>query len=54
MPASILINGLMGFSMLIAILYCLGDIDAALTTPTGYPFIEIFTQASRSVAGGTV
>jgi choline transport protein len=43
----------MGFSMLIAILYCLGDIDAALTTPTGYPFIEIFTQASRSVAGGT-
>jgi choline transport protein len=53
MPASILINGLMGFSMLIAILYCLGDIDAALTTPTGYPFIEIFTQASRSVAGGT-
>jgi choline transport protein len=43
----------MGFSILIAILYCLGDIDAALTTPTGYPFIEIFTQASRSVAGGT-
>jgi choline transport protein len=50
---SILINGTTGFCMLIAILYCIGDIDAALTTPTGYPFIEILTQATRSVRGGT-
>jgi amino acid transporter len=39
--------------MLIAILYCIGDIEAALATPTGYPFIEIFTYATRSIAGGT-
>ena len=39
--------------MLIAILYCIGDIEAALTTPTGYPFIEIFTHATRSIGGGT-
>lgn len=39
--------------MLIAILYCIGDIDAALSTPTGYPFIEIFTQGTSSIAGGT-
>ena len=39
--------------MLIAILYCIGDIEAALTTPTGYPFIEIFTYATGSIAGGT-
>lgn len=39
--------------MLIAILYCIGDIEAALSTPTGYPFIEIFTYATRSVSGGT-
>ncbi|KAL5121435.1 hypothetical protein ACEQ8H_000506 [Pleosporales sp. CAS-2024a] len=50
---SIAINGLTGFSMLIAILYCLGGLDDALATPTGYPFIEILTQASRSIAGGT-
>jgi choline transport protein len=50
---SILINGTTGFCMLIAILYCIGDINAALTSPTGFPFIEILTQASRSVAGGT-
>jgi choline transport protein len=50
---SILINGITGFCMLIAVLYCIGDIDAALNTPTGYPFIEILTQAAQSTAGGT-
>lgn len=39
--------------MLIAILYCLGDIEAALNTPTGYPFIEIFSYSTRSISGGT-
>lgn len=39
--------------MLIAMLYCIGDVDAALNTPTGYPFIEILTQGTRSIAGGT-
>lgn len=39
--------------MLIAVLYCIGDIDAALSTPTGFPFIEILTQATRSIPGGT-
>ncbi|KAH7094640.1 amino acid/polyamine transporter I, partial [Paraphoma chrysanthemicola] len=50
---SILINGVTGLAMLIAILYCIGDIDAALNTPTGYPFIEILTQAVGSIGGGT-
>lgn len=50
---SIAINGVTGLAMLIAILYCIGDIDAALSTPTGYPFIEILTQGTSSVAGGT-
>lgn len=52
-PGSIIINGITGFAMLIAILYCIGDIDAALNTPTMYPFIEILTQGARSVGGGT-
>ncbi|KAF2186370.1 amino acid transporter-like protein [Zopfia rhizophila CBS 207.26] len=53
MLGSILINGVTGFAMLIAILFCIGDIEAALNTPTGYPFIEILTQGSRSIGGGT-
>jgi len=31
----------------------MGDIDAALASPTGYPFIEILTQVTGSIPGGT-
>ncbi|PKX97799.1 putative GABA permease [Aspergillus novofumigatus IBT 16806] len=48
---SVLINGTLGFSMLIAVLFCLGDLDAALATPTGYPYMEIFRQATNSLPG---
>lgn len=51
---SIGINGTLGFAMLIAILFCIGDINTALTSATGFPFIEIFTQATRSTGGATV
>lgn len=40
MVGSIAINGALGFGMLIAVLFCIGDIDAALASPTGYPFME--------------
>lgn len=50
MLGSVLLNGAMGFAFLIALLFCMGDIDAALSSPTGYPFIEIF----RSVTGSRV
>ena len=48
---SVLINGSLGFGMLIAVLFCLGDLEAALETPTGYPYMEIFRQGTDSVAG---
>lgn len=48
---SVAINGTLGFSMLIALLFCLGDIDTALESPTGFPFMGIFLQATGSVAG---
>ncbi|BCS19099.1 putative GABA permease [Aspergillus puulaauensis] len=48
---SVLINGTLGFSMLIAVLFCLEDVDAALNSATGYPFMEIFYQATDSVSG---
>ncbi|KAI7474376.1 hypothetical protein KC357_g5215 [Hortaea werneckii] len=43
-------NGLMAFVMLIAICYCIGDIEAVLSTPTGYPFIQIFYNITGSLA----
>ena len=51
---SILLNGALGFGIAIALLFCLGDIDAALTSPTTYPFMEIFQQAVQSTQGAAV
>jgi len=50
---SIIINGLLGFGMLLAMLYCQGDIAAAAVTPTGYPFIAIFASGVQSIGGAT-
>lgn len=54
MCASVIINGFLGLGMLIAVLFCLGNLEDALSTPTGFPFIEIFSQATNSTSGGTV
>ena len=51
---SIVLNGSMGFGMALALLFCLGDIEAALETPTGYPFIEIFYQGVQSITGASL
>ncbi|CAI7675754.1 unnamed protein product [Penicillium manginii] len=48
---SVGINGCLGFGMLLAMLFCLGDMDDALNTTTGYPFIEVFYQGTGSMAG---
>ncbi|KAJ6151137.1 hypothetical protein N7470_007731 [Penicillium chermesinum] len=48
---TVLINGSLGFGMLIAVLFSLGDIKAALNSSTGYPYMEIFYQATGSISG---
>ncbi|ROV98095.1 hypothetical protein VMCG_06951 [Cytospora schulzeri] len=57
-PRSILtglaLNGALGLAMLIATLYCLGDIDAALAENPSYPFMSIFRNAVGSTAGAAV
>ncbi|KAF7594391.1 hypothetical protein BBP40_009372 [Aspergillus hancockii] len=44
------INGFLSFCYVIAILYCMGDYEEALTSPTGYPIITIAYQATGSKA----
>jgi len=51
--ATIIVNGVLGLALLIALLFCLGDVTAALNTPTGFPFIEIFAQATNNNAAAT-
>ena len=45
---SVVLNGVLGFGFLIALLFSMGDLEAALSSPTGYPIIEIFYQATES------
>jgi choline transport protein len=42
---SICINGFLGIGMMLIMLFCIGDVQDALTSPTGFPFIQIFQQA---------
>ncbi|KAK2737892.1 hypothetical protein FQN57_007343 [Myotisia sp. PD_48] len=51
---TIFINGAMGFAMYLVILFCFGDPEKTLEGPTGYPFIEIFSQATQSRTAATV
>ncbi|KAF5869575.1 putative choline transport protein [Botrytis fragariae] len=51
MLLSIFINGLLGFGMLLAVLFCAGDLNKAAESPTGFPFIAIFTNAVGSAKG---
>ena len=53
MLSSVLLNGALGFGMLVAVLFSMGDIDQALNSPTKYPYIEIFNQAVKSRKGAT-
>ena len=53
MVATTVLNGVLGFAALMAILFCAGNIENAEKSPTGYPFIEIFYQATNSQGGAT-
>lgn len=48
---SVMINGTMGFGMLLAMLFCAGDLDTVLASPTGFPFMAIFQQGVGSLGG---
>lgn len=51
---SVYLNGTLGFIMAITMCYCLGDLTSILETPTGYPFIQVFYNATQSNAATNV
>ncbi|KAI1438341.1 amino acid transporter [Xylaria sp. CBS 124048] len=51
---TLLINGSLGFAILIATLFCMGDLDSAVAENAQYPYMVIFRNAVDSVAGATV
>lgn len=48
------INGTLGFAMMIATLYSLGNIDEAIAENPQYPFMSVFHHAVGSTAGAAV
>ncbi|KAI1121349.1 amino acid/polyamine transporter I [Nemania abortiva] len=50
---TVFLNGSTGWAMVLAVLFCLGDIDSVIDSPTGFPFIQIFYNGTGK-AGATV
>ena len=53
MISTVCINGALGLSTYIFLLYCFGNPDETLATPFGQPFIQIFYTALQSRAATT-
>lgn len=51
---TVILNGILGFLFLLVTLFSISDVAAALSTPTGYPIIEIFRQVSGSKSSATL
>ena len=54
MGISTLLNGSLGFAMLLALLFCMpSDIKSILNSETYYPFMGVYTYAVGSTSGAT-
>lgn len=54
MMYSLLIGGAMQLGFMITILFCLGPVETALETPTGYPIIQVMYGATKNKAATIV
>ncbi|KAI0433806.1 putative GABA permease [Xylaria sp. FL1042] len=52
--AGLTLNGILGFAMLITILYFVGDIDVALSENPLYPYMSILKENLRSIPAAAV
>jgi choline transport protein len=51
---AVVLNTVLALGFLITVLFCIGDVDAVVNTPTGFPIIQILYQSTDSKAGATV
>lgn len=49
-----LVNGAMGWIIIITFCMTLGNMDEVISTPTGQPYIQVFYNATQSYAGASV
>jgi choline transport protein len=46
-------NSIMGFLMLVTVCFCLGDVESIISSKTGFPHIQVFYNATGSLAGAS-
>jgi choline transport protein len=51
---TVIINGFLGFVMLVTFCFCLGNVDIILSNPDVMPFVQTFLIATNSNAGTSV
>lgn len=47
---SVYLNAAMGLVMAVTMCFCLGDLSEIVNAATGYPFIQVFYNATQSYA----
>lgn len=52
--SSVATNAVMLLLVGITFIFCLGDLDSVLDTPTGQPVIQVIYNATQSVAGTSI
>lgn len=51
---TVFINGVLGYIMLITFCFCLGDVNSILSNPDVMPFVQVFLNATNSLAGTSI
>lgn len=54
MVGSVTVNGILGLVFCIVLLFATGPLETLLATPTGFPYMQIFLDATKSATGATV
>ena len=51
MVATVIVNSIFSFAFIICLLFTVGDLTTVASSPTGFPIIEVYYEATTSVAG---
>lgn len=54
MVGSVIVNGIMGLGYCVILLFSIGDLDQLLLSPTGFPFMQLFLNVTKSKAGASI
>lgn len=54
MIGSVAVNGIIGLAYVMILLFCAGPLAGMLSTPTGFPFMQIYLDATKSQVGTTL